>query len=175
MAILLSVKRRYAVQTILLGTGHRKQLLPYGNRLYANFVLLIIQIALNREELWNTLFFIMMEQKTKNEDRLRTFEDQIKVASDHVQEVDKRFKGIKQSYEKVVNNRKKIESDKNKIQEELDQGEEIRQDLTEKHSQLQAESARLAAELLVLEQAEQKLAGYAEGAKLLLTQSREEG
>jgi len=44
--------------------------------------------------------------------------------------------------------------------------------LKDKLSSSQTESSRLSAELNVLHQAEQKLAGYANGAKLLLTQSR---
>jgi chromosome segregation protein len=51
-------------------------------------------------------------------------------------------------------------------------GEKVRQDLYQELAETKTQYSQWVAELQVLEQAEKKLTGYAEGAKLLLTKSR---
>ncbi len=113
------------------------------------------------------------EQNKKNQARLKSANDQIKAAEDQFQKFHRSYEEIKKNYDKVVADRKAIDNDLIDRQEKRNKGEKNRQELRDKLLHLQTESSRLSAELLVLQQAEQKLAGYGEGAKLLLTQSRE--
>ncbi len=74
---------------------------------------------------------------------------------------------------RTVLRKSKIETELDQILVEKEEGDKIRQDLFAQLSQNKTEYSQLTAELLVLQQSEQKLAGYAEGAKLLLTESRD--
>jgi chromosome segregation protein len=65
------------------------------------------------------------------------------------------------------------ESNLNAQQEKIDSLEGVRRQRIEEHIAAEAEQTRLKAQLEVLEQAEQSLAGYAEGARFLLNAARQ--
>jgi len=112
------------------------------------------------------------DQNQRNKTRLKTAEDRIKTAEGQFQKIQGQFQTLKKQLNKATAEREKIEGEFERIQNEKVTGEKIRQELYDKLSKTQTEVSRISAELNVLQQAEQKLAGYANGAKLLLTQSR---
>jgi len=112
------------------------------------------------------------DQNQRNKTRLKTAEDRIKTAEGQFQKIQGQFQTLKKQLNKAAAEREKIEGEFERIQNEKVTGEKIRQELYDKLSKTQTEVSRISAELNVLQQAEQKLAGYANGAKLLLTQSR---
>ncbi len=112
------------------------------------------------------------DQKIRNETRLKAAKDQIKIAEEQFQKVQKGYQEIKKQLDQSAAVRDAIDKEFISVQKEKAAGDKHRQELKDKLSTVQTESSRLSAELNVLHQAEQKLAGYANGAKLLLTQSR---
>ena len=108
----------------------------------------------------------------RNKTRLKTAEDRIKTAEGQFQKIQDQHQALKKQLDKAAAEREKIEGEFDSIQNEKVTGEKIRLELNDKLSKTQTEVSRISAELNVLQQAEQKLAGYANGAKLLLTQSR---
>ena len=108
----------------------------------------------------------------RNKTRLKTAEDRIKTAEGQFQNIQDQYQALKKQLDKAAAEREKIEGEFESIQNEKVTGEKIRLELNDKLSKTQTEVSRISAELNVLQQAEQKLAGYANGAKLLLTQSR---
>ncbi len=112
------------------------------------------------------------DQKQRNKTRLKSAKDQIKLAEEQFQKIQKGYQEVKGQLDQAAAERDAIDKEFISIQKEKAVGEKYRQELKDKLSSAQTESSRLSAELNVLQQAEQKLAGYANGAKLLLTQSR---
>ena len=112
------------------------------------------------------------EQIQKITSRLGSSDLQVKSAQDELSQINESYQVVKKDYDKAVSAREKIEDAIHKVQEEKKSGEKYRQELFDQLSKIKTESSRLSAELNVLQQAEQKMAGYADGAKLLLTQSQ---
>jgi chromosome segregation protein len=111
------------------------------------------------------------EQIQRKQARLDSAENQIKTARDNYQKVHSSFEVLKKALDKTLSAREKIENEIEDIRQEKIAGEKYRQEIIDQLSQAKTESSQLAAELTVLQQAEQKLAGYADGAKLLLQRS----
>ena len=112
------------------------------------------------------------DQNQKKQSRLKLAKDQIEGAKERFKESQINYQTVKKQLDKAAANRKKIENKLTSAQGEMSTGEKHRQELKDNLSAIQTQSSRLTAELNVLQQAEQKLAGYANGAKLLITQSR---
>ena len=112
------------------------------------------------------------DQIQKLKSRLGTSDTQVKSAREELSQINGKFQAIKKEYDKAVFDREKIEKAIHKVQEEKKSGEKYRHELFDQLSRIKTESSRLSAELNVLQQAEQKMAGYADGAKLLLKQSQ---
>jgi chromosome segregation protein len=104
--------------------------------------------------------------------KLRTAKAQLEKAQDYLKKIDAEYQKTKAEYDKSAASREKIEQNIKKIYEDQKSGEKYRQELMDQLTNLKTENSRLAAELNVLEQADQQLTGYADGAKLLLKQTR---
>ena len=113
------------------------------------------------------------DQVEKLNKELDSSENRIRTAREQLSHLSEKFQVIQKEYDEAAAAREKIEISIQKVQAEKKSGEKYRQDLIDKLSSIKTESSRLTAELNVLQQAEQKMAGYADGAKLLLTQSQE--
>ncbi len=112
------------------------------------------------------------EQLERKRSRLASAEELITTARAKFAEVDERYQAIKKEYDQAVSTREKVEAQLAQTQADREEGEKVRQDLFVQLSETKTEYSQWVAELNVLEQAEQKLTGYAEGAKLLITESR---
>jgi len=111
------------------------------------------------------------EQIDKKRNRLKSSQEQIKTAQEKHQKIHSRFEEIKQELKKAASAREKIEIEIEDIHQEKIAGDKYRQEVIDQLSQAKTVSSQLTAELTVLQGAEKKLAGYADGAKLLLTRS----
>ncbi|MFL7813143.1 MAG: chromosome segregation protein SMC [Anaerolineales bacterium] len=112
------------------------------------------------------------EQLDRKRTRLASAEELISTARARFEEVDGRYQVLKKEYDQAAAARVKAEGELASIQSDREEGEKVRQDLFIQLSETKTEYSQFVAELNVLEQAEQKLAGYADGAKLLITESR---
>ena len=108
------------------------------------------------------------EQIKRLNSRLGTVKSQLDQAKEDLKKIDTEYQKTKAEYDKSTAAREKLEQSILKIQEDQRSGEKYRQDLQDQLSNLKTENSRLAAELNVIEQADQQLAGYADGAKLLI-------
>jgi len=115
--------------------------------------------------------FDRKEQIEKKRGRLVSAEDKIKSARDEYKAIESKYEKIKKELEKATDSRRKIEIEIEDIQQEKTAGEKYRQEELDQLSLKKTEKSQLSAELTVLKQAEQKLAGYADGAKLILSKS----
>lgn len=113
-----------------------------------------------------------MDQIDQKRSRLESADDLISKARKKFESIHSQYLALKNEFDQASSAKGKIEAELEEIQKEKTSGEKIRQDLYNQLSQTKTEYSQFAAELLVLQQAEQKLTGYAEGAKILLTQSR---
>jgi len=112
------------------------------------------------------------DQIEKRKERVLFADKKVKEIKDNFEAVHKEYLKVKSAFDKEHAEKTKVESELDQLLLEKEEGEKIRQDLFTQLSQNKTEYSQLTAELLVLQQSEQKLAGYAEGAKLLLTESR---
>jgi chromosome segregation protein len=112
------------------------------------------------------------DQIQRMNSRLGEAKAQVDQAKENLKKIDSEFQKTKAEYDKGTATREKLELAIIKIQEEQRSGDKYRQDLLDQLSNLKTENSRLAAELNVLQQADQQLAGYADGAKLLLQQTQ---
>jgi chromosome segregation protein len=112
------------------------------------------------------------EQLERKRSRLVSTEEMVSTAQAAFDKVDGKYQALKKDYDRAAAARQKAEAELNTTQADREEGEKVRQDLFVQLSQAKTEYSQWVAELNVLEQAEQKLAGYAEGAKLLITESR---
>ncbi len=110
-------------------------------------------------------------QIEKKKYHLKSADGLIQSARENFQAVQDQYKKIKSELDDAVAARKKNENEIEDLQQEKIAAEKYRQEEIDKLSRTKTERSQLSAELTVLHQAEQKLAGYAEGAKLLLTKS----
>lgn len=112
------------------------------------------------------------EQLQKKQARLDSADNLIQTAKSNYEEIHGRYLAIKKDFDQAAETVEKIESELAGVQEDRSEGEEVRQNLYSELAQTKTQYSQWVAELNVLEQADQKLSGYAEGAKLLLTKSR---
>lgn len=112
------------------------------------------------------------EQLDRKKARLDSADDQIKTAESKYNQVHEKYLALKKEYDRASEAMKQVEAELAGVQEDRVDGEKVRQDLYNELSQTKTQYSQWVAELNVLEQAEQKLTGYAEGAKLLLTRTR---
>lgn len=112
------------------------------------------------------------EQLERKQIRLSSADDLIKTAKSKYDQVHSRYLKIKKEFDQAAQAVEKVEIELARVQEDRTEGEQVRQDLYSELSQTKTQYSQWVAELNVLEQADQKLSGYAEGAKLLLTKSR---
>ena len=111
------------------------------------------------------------EQLEKKKNRLKSSENQIKTAQENHHKIKTRYEELREKLDQAVSAREKIEIELEDIHQEKIAGDKYRQEIIDQLSLVKTERSQLTAELSVLQQAEQKLAGYADGAKLLLTES----
>ncbi len=114
-----------------------------------------------------------IEQIDKKKDRVQLAEKKVQETKNSFESVQKQYQNLKSEFDRDSAAKSKIEEELDQILLEKEEGNKIRQDLFAQLSQKKTEYSQITAELLVLQQAEQKLAGYADGAKILLTKSRE--
>lgn len=141
-----------------------------------------------RKELENTQQSIsaleksMSRAQARQEERLEQIEKrnrQIGSASSAVlqaQEVLREQQGfleeVEENLESVSAARQKAEEQLESLRQEIQSAEDSREQLKEKRSRLETSLSRTQAQLEVLQQAEDKLAGYANGARLVLKEAR---
>jgi len=112
------------------------------------------------------------EQLERKQARLQSAESQIKEAESNYRQIHEQYLNLKKEYDRIASEMKVVEAQLAETREDHTEGEKVRQDLYNELSQTKTQYSQWVAELNVLEQAEQKLTGYAEGAKLLLSKSR---
>ena len=112
------------------------------------------------------------EQLDRKKARLDSAENQIKTAESIYNQAHEKYLALKKEYDRASDAMKGAEAELATVQEDRTEGESVRLDLYNELSQTKTQYSQWVAELNVLEQAEKKLTGYAEGAKLLLTGSR---
>ncbi len=113
------------------------------------------------------------DQIDKRKERVQSAEKKVQEAKNSFETIHKEYLKVKSEFDQESAAKTKIETELDQILVEKEEGDKIRQDLFAQLSQKKTEYSQFTAELLVLQQSEQKLAGYAEGAKLLLTESRD--
>lgn len=112
------------------------------------------------------------EQLERKQARLNSAESQIKSAESKYDQIHDKYLALKSEFDQASDAMRKVEAELSGLQEDRTDGDKVRLDLYNELAQNKTQYSQLVAELNVLEQAEQKLTGYAEGAKLLLTESR---
>ena len=112
------------------------------------------------------------EQLERKQARLSSAESLIESAKSKYDQIHTQYLTLKKDFDKASEEMEKVEAELVGVQEDRADGEKVRQDLYSELSRTKTQYSQWVAELNVLEQAEQKLTGYAEGAKLLLTKSR---
>jgi chromosome segregation protein len=113
------------------------------------------------------------DQIDRKKNRIQSADQKVKEAKAKFEDFQAQYLAVKSEFDQDSAAKTVIESELELTLKEKEEGEKIRQDLFTQLSQSKTEYSQLTAELLVLQQSEQKLAGYADGAKLLLTKSRE--
>jgi chromosome segregation protein len=112
------------------------------------------------------------EQLERKQTRLSTADSQIKTAESNYNQIHQQYLDLKKEFDQAVAALKEVEEKLSDLQDDRTDGEKVRQNLFNELAEIKAQYSQWVAELNVLEQAEQKLTGYADGAKLLLTESR---
>ncbi|HEX5944173.1 MAG TPA: chromosome segregation protein SMC [Anaerolineales bacterium] len=105
--------------------------------------------------------------------RLIAVEKAMESAEAHARESEERYRAARQGREEAEALLREAESQLGERRQALERLETERRSKTEERAQQLAEHTRLKAQLEVLEQAEQSLAGYAEGARFLLDAARQ--
>ncbi len=113
------------------------------------------------------------EQIERKQTKLDAADGQIKSAETKYNKIHDQYLVLKKEFDQASDAVKKVEAKLAQVAEDRTDGEKVRQDLYNELAQTKTQYSQWVAELNVLEQAEQKLTGYAEGAKLLLTKSRD--
>jgi chromosome segregation protein len=111
------------------------------------------------------------DQLEKKNSRLTSAKEQVNTVQEDLKAVAAKYNKVKNDLQKAEKSRQKIEIEILDIQQEKIAGEKYRQEEFDHLSEIKTKKSQLSAELLVLQQAEQKLSGYADGAKLLLSKS----
>ncbi|HSL30809.1 MAG TPA: chromosome segregation protein SMC [Anaerolineales bacterium] len=105
--------------------------------------------------------------------RLVTIEDAVRTAEGHVQAADERSAQTREVRETREVDFSRAREQEEQARRELDKYEQERREQAELRAQRLAEHTRARAQLDVLEQAEESLTGYAEGARFLLEAARQ--
>ncbi|RLD08896.1 MAG: chromosome segregation protein SMC [Chloroflexota bacterium] len=113
-----------------------------------------------------------VEQIERKQARLNSADSLIESARSNYDQIHTQYLTLKKEFDQASEAVRKVEAELAEVQEDRVDGEKVRQDLYNELSQTKTQYSQWVAELNVLEQAEQKLTGYTEGAKLLLTKSR---
>lgn len=113
------------------------------------------------------------EQLERKKTRLDSADDLIQSAKSDYDKIHANYLALKKDYDQASKEMEKVDAELTGVQADRVDGDKVRQDLYNQLSQSKTQYSQWVAELNVLDQAEQKLTGYAEGAKLLLTKSRD--
>jgi chromosome segregation protein len=105
--------------------------------------------------------------------RLNAAEKTIESAEVHAREAEKKYTAAREGREEAEAQLREAESQFEENRQAVERLETERRAKSEERAQQLAEHTRLKAQLEVLEQAEQSLAGYAEGARFLLDAARQ--
>ena len=115
------------------------------------------------------------ELKTRQEaqsERMESAKDAIVEADDEVVHLEGEHRSAESSLKKVETNLQQAEASLEKHENEVETLEEEKRQKTEELATRKADQSRLIAQIEVLEQAEQSLQGYADGARFLLDAAR---
>jgi chromosome segregation protein len=112
------------------------------------------------------------EQIQRKNNRLQEADDLISAARESYQKIHEGYAAQQKQLAEAAADRENLEAEMEKVRSKKASLEKNRLDRFDRLSRSKTESSQLAAELLVLQQSEDKLAGYAEGAKILLSESR---
>ncbi len=104
--------------------------------------------------------------------KLETLQQTIQAAESEVHSLQQAYLSAQEARRQAEKAWKEVQAAVAGQEKEIEALEKTRQATLEERSRLQAEHSRLKAQLEVLEQAEQSLAGYAEGARFLLDAAR---
>jgi chromosome segregation protein len=107
--------------------------------------------------------------------KLDNLEREIVSAEVEAEKVTQELKGVQAARQKAETAVQKADAELQRVRNQLTDLEAQVKEKQSARGARQAEQARIKAQLEVLEQAEQSLAGYAEGAKLILDASRQSG
>lgn len=105
--------------------------------------------------------------------RMETANQTIQGAEDDVRRAEGEHQSAKENFQKVEKATRKAEADLENRGSEVARLEEEKRQKGEEFAARQADQSRLAAQLEVLEQAEESLQGYADGARFLLDAARQ--
>jgi len=105
--------------------------------------------------------------------RLESANRTIEIAEANARTVSDRYAEVRKKREEIENELKQTEEQEANCKQEVEQLENERRARSEERADRLAEHTRAKAQLEVLEQAEQSLAGYAEGARFLLDAARQ--
>lgn len=111
-------------------------------------------------------------QLERKQARLDSADNLIKTAESNYDQIHDQYIALKKEFDQASQAMEKVEAELAIAEEDRADGEKVRLDLYNELAQTKTQYSQWVAELNVLEQADQKLTGYAEGAKLLLTRSR---
>jgi len=121
-------------------------------------------------------------QKEDRQSQIADKQQQLESMVEEIDQVEQALDSAKQSLEDARQERDHARSARREVEEKLDQhrkdiksGERYISQLKEEYAAQQSEISRMQAELDVLKQAEDKLAGYAEGTRVLLEDARQGG
>ncbi len=106
-------------------------------------------------------------------ERMETAKQTIQGAEDDLRHAEENHQSAKENFHKAEKATQKAESDLEKHKSEVTRLEEEKRQKSEELAARQAHKSRLAAQLEVLEQAEESLQGYADGARFLLDAARQ--
>ena len=112
------------------------------------------------------------DQLERKQTRLSSADSLIQTAKSNYEKIHSQYLALKKEFDQSSAAVKEVEEELTKIQQDRSEGETVRQDLYSELADTKTQFRQWVAEMNVLEQAEQKLTGYAEGAKLLLSKSR---
>jgi chromosome segregation protein len=113
------------------------------------------------------------DQLERKKSRLSSADKQVETAKGEFDKIHEQYLEIKKEFDQAAKALEKVENELNGVRVDRTDGEEVRQNLYNELAETKTQYSQWVAELNVLDQAEQKLTGYAEGAKLLLSKSRE--
>lgn len=131
-------------------------------------------------EVWTTQLAERQARLAELQARLESFQTRISAAERAIDEAQTNARITEEAYQEARKNREDAEDKLKEAQEKLESGkqkvdslENERRAINERRAEKLAEYTRVKTQLEVVEQAEQSLAGYAEGARFLLDAARQ--